>query len=221
VEVGADYTAGGGHGGGGNSGGGGGRDNSDGAAAPGAGQPAPAPVCNPVVGCRGGYEVWTPPEVTLSDLASFTPAGPTFTAEPDGVAVRGMPANFVASASEQHLSGELFGQPVVVRFVPAAFLFDYGDGTSRTAPTGGATWPALGQAQFTPTATSHAYGERGTYAASVTVRYSASVDFGSGSWREVAGFVESTTGGYGVRVVEVRTALVDRTCLEDPTGPGC
>ncbi|MCR2792499.1 hypothetical protein NQ156_05410 [Microbacterium sp. zg.Y625] len=215
VELGADYTAGGGHGGGG------GRDNSDDAVAPGTGQPAPAPVCNPVVGCRGGYQVWAPPEVTISDLAAFTPARPTFTAEPDGVAVRGMPANFVASATEQHIAGELFDHPVVVRFVPAAFVFHYGDGSSRTSSTGGATWPTLGQAQFTATATSHAYGERGDYAASVTVRYSASVDFGTGSWRDVPGFVESTTGGYGVRVVEVHTALVDRTCLEDPTGPGC
>ena len=27
--------------------------------------------------------------------------------------------------------------------------------------------------------------------------------------------------GYDVRVVEVRTALVDKTCAEDPHGPGC
>ena len=177
--------------------------------------------CNPVVGCRGNYEVWMLPEVTLADLASFTPARPSITGEPDGVAVVGMPANFVAAATEQHIAGELFGLPVVVRFTPAQYVFHYGDGAGRTSTTGGATWPALGQAQFTPTATSHAYGERGTYGAAVTVRYAASVDFGTGAWRDVPGFVEATAGGYGVRVVEVHTALVDRTCLEDPTGPGC
>ncbi|MCR2800669.1 hypothetical protein QNO21_05000 [Microbacterium sp. zg-Y818] len=214
VEIGADYTAGGG-------GGGGGGGNQGGAVRPEVPAPGPAPVCNTVVGCRGGYQVWTPPEVTISDLAAFTPARPSFTAEPDGVAVRGMPANFVAAATEQHIAGELFDYPVVVRFVPAAFVFHYGDGSSRTSSTGGASWPTLGQAQFTPTATSHAYGERGDYAASVTVRYAASVDFGTGSWREVPGFVDATAGGYAVRVVEVHTALVDRTCLEDPRGPGC
>ena len=55
----------------------------------------------------------------------------------------------------------------------------------------------------------------------MSVQYAASVDFGSGTWRPVAGYVTATTGGYGVQVVEVRTALVDRTCLEDPRGPGC
>ena len=51
------------------------------------------------------------------------------------------------------------------------------------------------------------------------MQYAASVDFGSGIWRPVAGYVTATTGGYDVRVVEVRTALVDQTCLENPRGP--
>ena len=55
----------------------------------------------------------------------------------------------------------------------------------------------------------------------VTVQYAASVDFGSGTWRPVSGYVTSTSVGYGVRVVEARTALVDRTCVENPAGPGC
>lgn len=215
VEIGAGQTVPGGNGGGNNVGG----DRGPGRA-PQPAVPAPAPECPPI-GCRGGYEVWMPPEVTIADLASFTPARPSFTGEPDGVAVVGMPANFVAAATEQLIPGELFGHPVVVRFIPASYVFHYGDGESRTSTTGGATWPALGQAQFTPTDTSHAYAERGTFSASVTVRYAASVDFGSGTWREVPGFVEATAGGYGMRVVEVRTGLVDRTCLENPSGPGC
>ncbi|MCR2811470.1 hypothetical protein [Microbacterium sp. zg.Y1084] len=165
--------------------------------------------------------MWTPPEVTISDLASFTPARPSFSGEPAGIAVRGMAANFVASATEQQLTGELFDLPVTVRFVPASFVFDYGDGTVRATRSGGASWPQLGQAQFTQTPTSHAYAQRGTYTASVTVRYAAAVDFGTGTWREVPGFVDATTGGYDVRVVEVLTALVDRTCIENPAGPGC
>jgi hypothetical protein len=65
------------------------------------------------------------------------------------------------------------------------------------------------------------YRERGTYPVSVTVQYAASVDFGSGLWRPVAGFVTATSGGYDVQVVEARTALVDQTCVENPRGPGC
>lgn len=170
---------------------------------------------------RCSYSVATLPDVTSDDLASFRPASPTLIGEPAGVAVVGMPANFVATASEQHIAGELLGWDVVVRFVPEAYVFDYGDGSSRRSATGGATWESLGQAQFTPTSTSHSYSARGTYSASVTLEYSASVDFGTGAWRPVAGYVTASTGGYTVRVVEVRTALVDKTCLERPSGPGC
>lgn len=161
------------------------------------------------------------PDVTLADIASFRPATPTLAGEPAGFGVVGMPTNLVAEASEQRIPGTVLGWDVTVRFVPAEFVFDHGDGTSATTATGGASWEQLGQAQFTPTATSHAYGARGSYTVGVTVRYAASVDFGNGWWRPVPGFVEATAGGYQVRVVEARTALVDQTCAENPNGPGC
>ncbi|SDH30609.1 hypothetical protein [Microbacterium pygmaeum] len=170
--------------------------------------------------CDLDYTVVGLPDVTLADLVSFVPARPTLRGEPAGVGVVGMPTNVVAAASAQSIPGRLLDHDVVVGFTPVAFRFDYGDGTSQQAPSGGASWADLGQAQFTPTSTSHAYAARGTYVVAVTVLYSAAVDFGTG-WRPVAGFVESTTGGYDVRVVEVRTALVDKTCIEYPTGPGC
>lgn len=170
--------------------------------------------------CRPLYEVVGLPEVTIDDLASFRPAAPSLTGEPAGFGVVGMPTNIVAAASEQLIPGNILGWDVVVRFRPAAYVFSYGDGSTQRSLTGGASWPALGQAQFTPTTTSHVYRERGTYPVSVTVQYSAAVDFGGG-WRPVAGFVSATAGGYDVQVVEVKTALVDRTCVEDPTGPGC
>ncbi|MGU3644061.1 hypothetical protein ACLBXX_03785 [Microbacterium sp. C23T] len=159
--------------------------------------------------------------MTLADLASFRPAQPTLGGEPAGFGVVGMPTNLLASASEQRIPGTVLGWDVTVRFVPVAYVFDNGDGTTTRASTGGASWTALGQGQFTPTATSHAYRARGTYPVSVTVEFEASVDFGSGTWRTVPGVVRAEAAGYGVRVVEVRTALVDRTCVEDPTGPGC
>ncbi|MFT4229983.1 MAG: hypothetical protein QM602_06815 [Microbacterium sp.] len=170
--------------------------------------------------CRDSYDVGVLPDVTLDDLASFVPARPSLKGEPDGAAIAGMPANLVAAASDQRISGTLFDYDVVVRFAPSGFRFAYGDGTSSTTSTGGATWAALGQADFTPTATSHVYRERGAYDVAVTVLYSASVDFGNG-FRPVPGYVEATSSGYRVRVVEANTALVDKTCLENPDGPGC
>lgn len=161
------------------------------------------------------------PAVTAHDLASFAPARPALGSEPEGVGVVGMPANFVASASAQTIGGTLFGRPVTVQFTPAAYVFDYGDGATARSASGGASWETLGQAQFTPTPTSHAYAERGTYQASVTIEYAAAVDFGTGTWFPVRGVVTATTAGYPVEIFEVRTALVDKTCAENPAGPGC
>lgn len=184
-------------------------------------EPAPPPVRCPTQPIRCGFIVVMPPDLTAADLVSFRPAAPSLTGEPAGFGIVGAPANVVASASEQLLSGPLLDWDVTVRFVPAAYVFDYGDGTTARVSTGGQSWESLGQAQFTPTATSHVYRERGTYPVSVTVQYAASVDFGSGIWRPVSGWVTATSGGYDIQVVEARTALVDETCHENPAGPGC
>lgn len=186
----------------------------------GPGSPAPPEDCGPLNRCIE-YSVVGLPEVTLADIASFRPAQPTLGGEPAGFGVVGMPTNLVATASEQRIPGTVLGWDVTVRFVPTAYVFAHGDGTTSRAATGGASWTALGQGQFTPTATSHVYRERGTYDVAVTVEYAASVDFGNGAWRTVPGVVRAEGPGYGVRVVEVRTALVDRTCAEDSSAPGC
>ncbi|GAB2837745.1 hypothetical protein GCM10027024_10630 [Microbacterium insulae] len=193
----------------------------DTAAPPASPESAPEPEeCGPL-GCRGNYTVVTVPDVTMADLASFRPATPRLAGEPGGFAIAGMPANLVAAASVEEIPGTVLGWDVVVRFTPVAFEFSHGDGTSAVHPTGGATWQQLGRAQFTPTGTSHVYRERGIHSVNVSVRYTAAVDFGSGTWRPVPGYITATSGGYRVQVVEVRTALVDRTCIEDPLGPGC
>lgn len=185
--------------------------------------PPPPPVTNTCtsVGTCGGHTVVLPPDVSAEDLASFRPAAPSLTGQPTGFGIVGAPTNLVAAASEQYLSGPLLGWDVTVRFVPSSYVFEYGDGASGRSSTGGASWEALGQAQFTPTATSHAYRERGTYPVRVSVQYTAAVDFGSGIWRRVTGLVTATSGTYDVQVVEARTALVGRTCAENPGGPGC
>lgn len=170
--------------------------------------------------CRAVYSVEVLPDVTASDLASFVPATPSFDAEPGGAGIVGMPTNFVATATAQTQAGTLFDRPVTVHFEPAGYVFDYGDGTSSRSATGGAAWTSLGQPQFTATPTSHAYGARGTYTAAVTVEYAASVNFGTG-WRPVIGVVRSTAGGQAIDIYEARTALVDRTCAEEPADPGC
>lgn len=160
------------------------------------------------------------PAVTITDLARFAPEGSVVTGEPDNVGVAGLPTNFVAAASVQTVSGELFGFPIAVRFTPAGYDFTYGDGATNTTASGGSTWTDLGQAQFTPTDTSHTYPERGAYVAHVDVRYTAEVDFGVG-WFPITGEVTSSGPPQEIRIFEAHTALVAHTCEQAPSSPGC
>ena len=160
------------------------------------------------------------PTITISDLVRFAPASVLATAEPGDVGIAGMPTNFIGAASVQEQSGELFGIPLRVRFTPAAYDYTYGDGSSATLTTPGQTWETLGQAQFTPTPTSHVYREPGTYLADVDIRYSAQIYVG-GSWMQVAGRLTTDGPTQEIRILEARTALVAHTCEEDPDGIGC
>lgn len=160
------------------------------------------------------------PTITISDLARFAPASVLATTEPGNVGIAGMPTNFLAAATTDTQTGELFGVPLRVRFVPAAYDYTYGDGESATLTTPGQTWHALGQAQFTPTPTSHVYREPGVYQARVDIRYMAEIDLGDG-WIPVAGQVTTDGPPEDIRILEAHTALVAHTCLEKPTAPGC
>jgi hypothetical protein len=160
------------------------------------------------------------PAVTLTDLAQFSPPPAPLAGEPANIGIAGMPTNFVAEASVTTATGTLFGAPLTVRFTPSAYEFHYGDGTDATTANGGQSWSALGQAQFTPTATSHTYRERGTYDASVTVRYTAEVDLGVG-WFPVEGQLSIAGPAQQIRIFQAHTALVARTCGEQPSAPGC
>lgn len=165
-------------------------------------------------------EITAIPAITITDLARFAPAGTPLSGEPENLGVVGLPTNFVAAASTQTQSGELFDFPIQVRFTPATYTFHYGDGSTDSGSDGGASWDALGQAQFTPTGTSHTYSERGTYDARVDVSYTAEIDLGGG-WFSVAGQLDTTGPTQQIRIFEAHTALVANTCAERPTARGC
>ncbi|MCT1476912.1 hypothetical protein [Microbacterium sp. p3-SID336] len=158
--------------------------------------------------------------LTISDLTAFAPDPVAATSDPAGAGVAGLPTNFVAPATVHTRTGTLLDLPVTVRFTPVAFDFDYGDGTTTTTTTAGQTWAALHRPQFTPTATSHTYRDRGTYTAHVTVHYAAEVDLGNG-WFPVDGELTIPGPAQTLRIYEATTALVQHTCTEQPTAPGC
>lgn len=157
---------------------------------------------------------------TIDDVARFAPASLPLVDEPDGVGVVGMPVNFVVAPSVHEQAGELFDLAVSVRFTPASVVFVYGDGDTRTARSGGRTWAQLGLPQFSATSTSHGYAARGTYTAHAVVQYTAEFNLGRG-WVPIAGILQIPTPSTDLTILEARTALVDRTCVENPDGPGC
>jgi len=162
-----------------------------------------------------------PAVITLADIASFVPTPPSVSTEPDGIAAKNMPMNSIAGSEAHTVAGDLFGLPVAVTFTPAGFRQDWGDGTVTESGTGGASWSALGQAEYTPTATSHAYAQKGTYALTITALYTAVVDFGPYGTRPVDGIVSAPGASREIRVVEVHTALVQNDCTENPAAAGC
>ncbi|WP_101845088.1 hypothetical protein [Zhihengliuella sp. ISTPL4] len=158
--------------------------------------------------------------ITIEDLAQFAPQPASTTAEPGNIGVVGMPTNFVATVAAHTATGTLLDRPVTVRFTPVRVTFDHGDGTTSSAPHGGRTWSALGQAPFTPTPTSHTYTHRGTYTTRATVAYTAEVDVGGG-WFPVSGELSIDGAARQIRIYEATTALVARTCEERPAAAGC
>lgn len=176
--------------------------------------------CTDPLGRCGGYEVVMRRDPTMRDVESFAPRLRAVTPEPAGFGVVGLPVNVVVAARVHEVRGELFDLQVNVRFRPVAYRFDYGDGTTRTVGTGGQTWSQLRVPQFTPTATSHVYPRRGTYVVRASVSFEAHVDFGNG-WERVPGRLSLPAGASDIEILEARTALVEKTCQEDPHGTGC
>lgn len=160
------------------------------------------------------------PTITIADLAQFAPPPLTASADPGNVGIADLPTNFVAAADVHTQSGELFGIALTVRFSPTTYLYDYGDRSTSSTAAPGRTWQELGQAQFTPTPTTHVYQERGNYLARVDVAYTAEVDLGTG-WIPVTGQVTAMGTPQEIRILEAHTALVAHTCTEDPHGIGC
>lgn len=176
------------------------------------------PPCGLVEGCpvaSGGVVV------SLADVASFRPGPVVQVGEPDGWAVVGLPTNFVASGSVSVVSGVLLGVAAEVRFTPVGFVWSFEDGSVVRSVSGGARWAALGQEEFTVTATSHVFERRGWSVVEPAVEYVAEYRFGGGGWTPIAGVLTVPGEVMRVRVVRVETVLVADDCNTNPNGPGC
>ncbi len=148
--------------------------------------------------------------ITIEDVARFLPAAVALHAEPDGWAVIGVPANFWTVVRPVEVEAALLGEQASVRFTPQLYRWVYGDGSSRTTRSGGASWAGSGQEELTATPTSHVYRERAAADASVTVVWSAEYRFADGDWTPIAGAVADSSPAVRMLVVRERTVLTAR-----------
>jgi hypothetical protein len=174
-----------------------------------------APACAPQTPCDPALVV------RVRDLVSISADAPTQGMEPDGWLVVGIPTNFYASASAHQSAGPLLGSPAEVRFTPVSFTWDYGDGTSGSSASGGASWAAQGLPEFSETSTSHVYANTGTISVALSVSYAAEYRFDGGAWREVEGFLSVPAPVMTVIADRAGTVLVAEACSANPDGPGC
>lgn len=174
-----------------------------------------APACAPQTPCDPALVV------RVSDLVSIEADEPVQGMEPDGWLVVGIPANFFASATVHQSSGLLLGAPADVRFTPVGFTWDYGDGSSGTSTSGGATWAAQELPEFSETSTSHVYENTGTLSIGLSVSYAAEYRFAGGDWRSVEGLVGVAADPMQVIADRAGTVLVAEGCSVDADGPGC
>ncbi|MGO4692166.1 PKD domain-containing protein [Glaciibacter sp. 2TAF33] len=184
---------------------------------------------NPLVFVRDGFTVNCTPGtpcdpnlvVSISDVASFKPAVPSQGMEPDGWMVVGLPTNFYAAASVHVRSGLLLGFPADVRFTPAGYRWDYGDGDSLHSRTGGATWAAQNLPEFSETTTSHTFRASGSHTIVLDVIFTAEYRFAGQPWRGIRGTLAVPTQPLTAVAGDAKTVLVERECTLNPSGPGC
>ena len=159
--------------------------------------------------------------VTLTDIANFRPTADVAGMEPDGWMIVGLDTNFFADSNQQVVDGALLGQPASVRFTPVGWRWNYGDGTSATLSSPGASWAASGVAEFSATSGSHIYRSPGTYVIELSVLYASEYRFGAGGWTSISGVLAVPTNRLTATAGSATTVLVERECTVDPRGPGC
>ncbi|MDM4763018.1 hypothetical protein QT381_08355 [Galbitalea sp. SE-J8] len=160
--------------------------------------------------------------VTLSDVARFAPGRGVVFLEPEGWALVGLPMNAYGAPAPVTASGVLFGAAVQVRFTALSWRWDFGDGVVLDTVTAGGSWRTLGQDEFTTTDSSHVYAGRGTVQVVADVIYRAEYRFaGVQEWTPVEGTLTVRSGEWDVLVGTASTVLVNGSCTQNPTGPGC
>lgn len=122
----------------------------------------------------------------------------------------------LTDAAEQTFRTDLLGYGVDVIATPTHFTWDFEDGSRQLSTTSpGHPYPAFD--------VSHVYTDPGA-AQTITLTTTWSGRYrvdGDDEWRDVVGTAETTSTSGAFEVVERRSHLVARDCVEDPDQVGC
>ena len=188
--------------------------------------PTPPPVCRGLPAACQKIIVIPPgapgnPSVTINDLKNFPAVPGTDHMEPAGWMIVGLDTNFYSVVGVEIVNGTLLGRPASVRFTPISWHWTYGDGTTATRATPGATWAAQGIREFDPTTTSHVYSRAGTYVIDLSITFTADYRFNGGKWTRVFGTLTLPANRLVATAGDAKTVLVNHDCTQNPHGPGC
>lgn len=147
-----------------------------------------------------------PTTVTVTDLTRAQPNSARIHMEPDGWALLNSPTNFWVETGAPRVQTTLFNTPVTVEFIPSRVHWDYGDGTTTTTETLGASWSNLNQQPHTATQTSHTYTTGGTYTVHATIHYRAIVHV-NGTSINVSGTIQQTATTAPIATYRFSTVL--------------
>ena len=159
--------------------------------------------------------------VTLSDIAKFRPNPGRDLMEPDGWMIVGLDTNFYSTGGIQVHDGTLFAAPASVRFTPVSWHWDYGDGVLATRARPGRAWAASGVAEFGSTSTSHVFRNPGRYLITLSIDFSAEYRVAGLGWTPIDGLLNVPANPLTAVAGSAKTVLVERGCIDAPSGPGC
>lgn len=131
--------------------------------------------------------------------------GPDLTIAPARVGLTGLPSYFWAGDELGPISATagVRGLSVTAEARPVAYLWDFGDGTTRQTRHGGRPWTETRRGNV-----GHLYETKGRYEVALEVVWAARWRIGDGAWRDLGYFSTTDSAGYPVR--EMISVLVRR-----------
>lgn len=139
--------------------------------------------------------------------------------QPRGFSLLNGFAHIYAKSSAQTFTITLFEQTVRVRAIPTEYIWQYGDGTTRSFGEPGMPIAEHSFSERTPT--SHVYKETGDFQVRLNTRFRGEYSTEGGPWTPVPGSANVPSEPMPMSVWRTKKLLVDQNCAEDPNGPAC